>query len=119
MESSNLALQRLPASEMYHLSFMHKTTIQFVTSAPSVGFFISMSEDGDVKFWHRLSEEIELVRSINVGTGSFSSYAVSYDGKYLATGTMNGHVHVFDIPNFVLVNSFNVKKSAPIQVAST
>ena len=102
-------LGRLPSSELYYRSYMHKDNVQFVASSTQNDFFITMSVDGAIKFWHRTENEIEFVKKIGTKSGSFHSYSVSYDGKYIATGMKNGRVFVFDIPNFDLVNRFDFK----------
>lgn len=107
-------MQRLPTAEMYYRSYMHKENIQFVASSTQNDFFISMSSDGVLKFWHRDSEisgnsELEFVKPINTKDGSFYSYSISYDGRYIATGFKNGRVCVFDISSFDLINKFDFK----------
>ncbi|KAK8889832.1 Peptidylprolyl isomerase domain and WD repeat containing protein 1 [Tritrichomonas musculus] len=108
----NQYIKRLPSSEMYYRSYMHKETIQFVASSIQNDFFLSMSIDGVLKFWHRDTEintEIEFVKQINSKDGSFYSYSISYDGKYIATGFRNGKVCIFDISSFDLINRFDFK----------
>ncbi|OHT01347.1 Peptidyl-prolyl cis-trans isomerase cyp15 [Tritrichomonas foetus] len=107
----NPFVNRLPSSEMYYRSYMHKDTVQFVASSPQNNFFLSMSVDGVLKFWHKPEKENELdfVKKISTKDGTFFSYSISYDGKYIATGSKNGRVCIFDIPSFDLINRFDFK----------
>lgn len=107
-------LQRLPSSEMYYRSYMHKENLQFVASSAQNNFFLSMSVDGVLKFWHRDTglagnSEIEFVKLISTKDGSFYSYSISYDGRYIATGFKNGRVCIFEISSFDLINRFDFK----------
>lgn len=107
-------LKRLPSSDAYYRSYMHQDCVQFVSVSPQYNFFISMSVDGVIKFWHRDSttagnSELEFVKKIPTKFGAFTSFSVSYDGKYIATGFKHGKVCIFDISSFDLVNEFDYK----------
>ena len=92
-------LDQLPDQEMYYLSFMHKCPVDFLASSPVNDFFMTMSEDGIMKFWHRTKNDIEAVKTIPSGSSHFSSYSVSQDGLLIATAAKQT-ITVFDVRAF-------------------
>ncbi|KAH0794729.1 peptidyl-prolyl cis-trans isomerase CYP71 [Histomonas meleagridis] len=103
----DVLLSRLPSAEMYYRSYMHVDQVLFVTYSEQIDFFISMSIDGVIQFWHKTETDIEFVRKINTKDGPFNSFSVSHDGKYIATSSKNGRICVFDIPSFDLVSKYD------------
>ena len=109
-------LYTIPSGEMYFRSYMHRDNLQFVANSPSHNFFISMSIDGVIKFWHVLSNEIEFVKQIKTGDGQFFSYSVSFDEEYIATGTRNGNVYIFRIASFELVRKISFGEQCDVSL---
>jgi peptidylprolyl isomerase domain and WD repeat-containing protein 1 len=95
---------------------MHAENVQFVASSPAHDFFLSLSSDGVVKFWHRIETELEFVKKINPRDGPFHSVSVSADGNFLATGSRNGRISVFHIPSFDLMSKFDFKNGGRVIV---
>jgi peptidylprolyl isomerase domain and WD repeat-containing protein 1 len=110
-------LSRLPSSEMYYRSYLHSENVQFVAASPSNDFFLSLSVDGSVKFWHRIDSDLEFVKKINPHDGPFHSFSVSPDGNLLSTGSLNGRISVFQIPSFDLLSKFDFKNGAEVTVS--
>lgn len=110
-------MKNLPSSEMYFKSYMHKQAVQFVVVSPETDFFVSMSVDGIVKFWHRKDKDIEFVKGVNTKDGTFNSYTVSHDGQFVATGSCNGKVSVFSVASLDLVSHFDFGVQEKVVVA--
>jgi peptidylprolyl isomerase domain and WD repeat-containing protein 1 len=99
---------------MYYRSYMHVENVQFVASSHRHDFFMTLSVDGVVKFWHRVENDLEFVKGINPHDGPFHSYSVSPDGNLIATGSRNGRISVLDISSFNLISKFDFR--APVRV---
>ena len=107
----------LPSAEMYCKSYMHKENVQFVVASHATDFFVSMSVDGVAKFWHRKEKDIEFVKSVNTKDGTFNSCSVSHDGLFVATGSCNGKISVFNVASLDLVSHFDFKTQEKVTVA--
>ena len=105
--NKKIFLDRLPSSEMYYRSYMHKEQIQFVITSPRYEFVISMSTDGVIKFWHVFESELEAIKTISTHSGPFQSYSITHDEEFFATGTKNGRIFIFRIQSFELISKFD------------
>ena len=52
------ALEEIPASSHYQVSFMHRATVTHVVSSTRHGYVVTACEDGAVKFWKRISSAV-------------------------------------------------------------
>ncbi|EAY20958.1 peptidyl-prolyl cis-trans isomerase, cyclophilin-type family protein [Trichomonas vaginalis G3] len=93
----------LPSGEMYYRSYMHRENLQFVASSQTYQFFITMSVDGFIKFWHADKTEIEFVKQIQPHEGQFCSFSVSEDDEFIAIGTNSGKIIICRIQSFEML----------------
>ena len=112
----NALLSHLPSSEMYFRSYMHVDQVLFCACSEQYNFFMTMSVVGTLQFWHKTETDIEFVRKINTRDGPFNSYSVSHDGKYIATGSKNGRICIFDIISFDLITRYDYSVPSPVTV---
>jgi peptidylprolyl isomerase domain and WD repeat-containing protein 1 len=63
----------IPASQHYHVSFMHADVLTAAVASPKHGYVITASRDGVVKFWKRL--KIEEADSVSAGSAPTLSAA--------------------------------------------
>ncbi|KAL7553983.1 hypothetical protein ACHAWF_017352 [Thalassiosira exigua] len=53
--SSSASLADVPATEHYHVSYMHRKTVTHCAASPRHGYVVTGGADGVVKFWKRTS----------------------------------------------------------------
>jgi len=115
-------LTSIPATEHYHVSFMHADVITAVVASERHGYVITASADGIVKFWKRLSvgteaqqaeasssssgnkkKEIqnpclEFVKSFTAHSGAVQ--ALSTDGDICCSVGVDGLLKFYDVSTF-------------------
>lgn len=123
-------LAALPRSPRYRLSYMHRNLVTRLIAAHRVGFLISASADGQLKFWARASSNPaeRPVSRLGMGTssigkgsqaserllvfakqfrphsGSISAMALSYDDSLLVTvSAMDRVARVFHVRSFDMI----------------
>jgi len=116
IEHNNIFLSRIPSSEMYFRSYLHRDEVQFVAASPIHQFLITMSFDGVIKFWHLFEDAIEAVKQIKTQDGAFHSFSVSHDEEFIATGSKNGKINVFRIPSFEMVTKIDFLRPDSVNV---
>lgn len=62
MEES-FELKNLPSAQAYEKSYMHKDTVTFICVSQKMDFIITASNDGYVKFWRKVVQGIEFVKT--------------------------------------------------------
>lgn len=117
-------LSALPEAAMYFRSYLHRDVVTRVAAAPSLGFFITASRDGHLKFW-KLSRDAQGVRRggdpLSVGAAKsgqqqcedivfvkhyrghaseVSFLCVSADDASCATGGEDRTVKVYDVATY-------------------
>lgn len=102
-----LYVAALPTAPRYAKSLMHKDQLAFTTFTPHTDFLITSSIDGYVKFWKKVSGEIEFVKEFRAHTGEIKSVTVSADGRSFATAGADGSVKIFDVITFDLLAMLN------------
>lgn len=102
-----LYVAALPTAARYSKSLMHKDQLSFTTFTPHTDFLITSSIDGYVKFWKKVSGEIEFVKEFRAHTGEIKSVSVSADGRSFATAGADGSVKIFDVITFDLLAMLN------------
>ncbi|KAF1355234.1 peptidyl-prolyl cis-trans isomerase cyp15 [Delphinella strobiligena] len=102
-----LYVAALPTAARYSKSLMHKDQLSFTTFTPHTDFLITSSVDGYVKFWKKVSGEIEFVKEFRAHTGEIKSVTVSADGRSFATAGADGSVKIFDVITFDLLAMLN------------
>ncbi|KAG2172730.1 hypothetical protein INT43_000077 [Umbelopsis isabellina] len=96
-------LSRLPTSDMYEKSYMHRDTLNFIAVTKN-DFVITTSQDGHLKFWKKTSTGIEFVKHYRSHLASICGINVSADGELLATISEDKSLKVYDITQFDMIN---------------
>ncbi|KAK5166350.1 hypothetical protein LTR04_000744 [Oleoguttula sp. CCFEE 6159] len=99
----SLYVAALPASPRYSKSLMHKEQLCFTTFTPTTDFLITSSADGVVKFWKKVSGDVEFVKEFRAHNGEIKSVSVSADGRSFATAGADRSVKIFDVVTFDLL----------------
>ncbi|TKA68293.1 hypothetical protein B0A49_05589 [Cryomyces minteri] len=99
----SLYVAALPACPRYSKSLMHKEQLCFTTFTPITEFLITSSVDGVVKFWKKVSGDVEFVKEFRAHNGEIKSVSVSADGRSFATAGADRSVKIFDIVTFDLL----------------
>ncbi|PVU99273.1 hypothetical protein BB559_000856 [Furculomyces boomerangus] len=102
-KSNQLYLDRIPSSETYTKSYMHRDTLSFVLVTKS-DFLVTTSADGHVKFWKKKDKGIEFVKNYKAHTMPIAGIASTPDGLYLATISLDKTLKIFDVENFDMIN---------------
>lgn len=98
-----LYLKAMPKSARYSKSLMHKEQLTFLTMTPITDFLITTSIDGVVKFWKKVTGEIEFVKEYKAHFGEIKSVSVSQDGRSFATAGADKTIKLFDVNAFDLL----------------
>ncbi|KAL0474208.1 hypothetical protein QR685DRAFT_433104 [Neurospora intermedia] len=98
-----LYLKAMPKSARYSKSLMHKEQLTFLTMTPITDFLITTSIDGVVKFWKKVTGELEFVKEYKAHLGEIKSVSVSQDGRSFATAGADKTIKLFDVNAFDLL----------------
>jgi peptidylprolyl isomerase domain and WD repeat-containing protein 1 len=93
-------LKALPASSRYSKSLMHKDQLAYVTVTPHTDFLITSSIDGVVKFWKKMTVDVEFVKEFRAHASDITSVSISADGRSFATAGADRTVKIFDVITF-------------------
>jgi peptidylprolyl isomerase domain and WD repeat-containing protein 1 len=88
---------------MYERSYMHREVISAIKISKT-NFIVTTSNDGSLKFWKKVSENIEFVKHYKAHLGLISDVQFSHDGLSLATCSIDNTIKVFDVINFDMTN---------------
>lgn len=82
---------------------MHRETLTHVLVA-SKDFVITASVEGIVKFWKKNNiGTLEFIKSFRAHSSPLTSAVLSPDGCWLATGSFDKSIKIFDIKNFDMI----------------
>lgn len=82
---------------------MHRETLTHVLVAAK-DFVITASVEGIVKFWKKNNVgNLEFIKSFRAHSSPLTSAALSPDGCWLATGSFDKSIKIFDIENFDMI----------------
>lgn len=114
-------LSTLPGSERYTKSFMHRDTVVHVDVSEPLGFVMTASVDGHVKFWKKQLLGIEFAKDFRVSTSPVVATSVSADGACYATASAGAAdsantVKIFDVATFDMTNMLRLD-FAPLAIA--
>jgi peptidylprolyl isomerase domain and WD repeat-containing protein 1 len=107
-------LGRLPLARNYEISYMHRDTVTHIVSCgpgPFSNTIATASIDGILKFWRKESANggsLEFVKSFRAHIGPITCFALSPDGAWLATGSLDKTVKVFDIESLDMITMVKV-----------
>jgi peptidylprolyl isomerase domain and WD repeat-containing protein 1 len=96
------ALSRLPSSEMYERSYMHRDWVTHVVITRT-DFVITASRDGQLKFWKKMPTGIEFVKHFKAHLAPFAGLAASPDGSFLASTSSDKGLKIFDVLSFDMI----------------
>lgn len=112
------ALEEIPTSAHYHISFMHRATVSHVVSSSRHGYVITACEEGTVKFWKRTSAEIveeeivnnvtkdpstpclEFVKSFTAHNGPVTALCLDPSEDTIASIGTDGIIKIYDVSTF-------------------
>ena len=101
-----LALEQLPSARHYEISYMHRETLTH-TLYCGKNILVTASVDGIIKFWRKnntgAASGLDFIKSFRAHTGPITSIVVSCDNAWLATGSLDKTVKVFDIESLDMV----------------
>lgn len=103
-EFEGVYLENLPKAEYYEHSYMHRDLVTHVVVSKSTEFIITGSVDGHVKFWKKMSKEIEFVKHYQAHLAAINDMVVSPDGKLLVTTSQDQMIKIFEIIGFDMCN---------------
>lgn len=101
-------LQRLPLSDMYEKSYMHKDWVNHVVFASFTDFLITASVDGVVKFWKKIDQGIEFAKQFKAHLGPITGLCVSSNGGLCASISVDKSVKIFDVATFDMIGMIKV-----------
>lgn len=82
---------------------MHRETLTHVL-ATSKDFVITASIEGIVKFWKKNNiGTLDFIKSFRAHSSPITSAVISSDGCWLATGSFDKSIKIFDIENFDMI----------------
>ena len=82
---------------------MHRETLTHVLAAAK-DFIITASIEGIVKFWKKNQiGSLDFIKSFRAHSGPITAAEVSPDGCWLATGSFDKSIKIFDIENFDMI----------------
>lgn len=97
------SLDKLPSGKNYEISYMHRETLTHVL-ASSKDFVITISIEGIVKFWKKNNiGTLDFIKSFRAHSSPITSAVISPDGCWLATGSFDKSIKIFDIENFDMI----------------
>jgi peptidylprolyl isomerase domain and WD repeat-containing protein 1 len=98
----HLYLANLPTAGLYEKSYMHRDSLSHVVCSKA-GNIMTASVDGYLKFWRRAkgnNGEIEFIKTFRAHNGPITSLALSNDGLWLASASLDQTIKIFDVLNF-------------------
>lgn len=94
---------RLPSGKNYEISYMHRETLTHVLVSQK-DFVITASIEGIVKFWKKNNiGTLDFIKSFRAHSSPITSAVLSPDGCWLATGSFDKSIKIFDIENFDMI----------------
>jgi peptidylprolyl isomerase domain and WD repeat-containing protein 1 len=101
-----IALSRLPCTDMYERSYMHRARVTHVVCSDATHFVCTASDDGVVKFWKKTpAGGLEFVKAYTAHVGAVADLALSRDGQQLCSaGAEDGMLKFYDVRNFDMTN---------------
>ncbi|KAI8579693.1 hypothetical protein K450DRAFT_241062 [Umbelopsis ramanniana AG] len=96
-------LSRLPTSDMYEKSYMHRDILNFIAVTKN-DFIITTSQDGHLKFWKKTASGIEFVKHYRSHLSNVNGINISADNELLATISEDKSMKVYDVTQFDMIN---------------
>ena len=78
-------LEAMPSADMYERSYMHKDTVCSIIVSHKYDFIFTMSVDGSLKFWKKVQNGIEFVKTFRAHAGKITGCSLSTNEQRLAT----------------------------------
>ena len=106
--NNDINLKRLPQSEMYEWSWMHRKTISNIGMASNYDFLITTSNDGVIKFWKKTQIGIEFVKEYRGHNDYIQCMDISLDGTLLITVGNDKNCCIFDVVTFDMITRLSL-----------
>jgi peptidylprolyl isomerase domain and WD repeat-containing protein 1 len=100
LEFESLYLEKLPSADYYEHSYMHRDIVTHIVVSKPTEFVITGSSDGHVKFWKKMTDNVEFVKHYQAHLGPIHAMTVSSDGKRLVTTSSDKMIKFFEISGF-------------------
>jgi len=108
LKFEKLYLEKLPNAKLYEKSFMHRTPLSHICVSKTQ-FCITASTDGFIKFWKKNPGGIEFVKQYKAHLEPIVGVAVSADGFYCASISLDKSLKIYDVVNFDMINLIQLK----------
>lgn len=96
-------MDALPTGKNYEISYMHRETLTHVLVAKN-DFIITASIEGIVKFWKKNHVgTLDFIKGFRAHSGPLTAAVLSPDQAWLATGSFDNTVKIFDVENFDMI----------------
>ena len=90
-------LNRLPNSELYEQSYMHKEEIASIAISIQTNLIVTGSQDGVIKFWKKLYRGIEFSKQYRAHLSSIICIAISPNGSRIASiSALDPSIKIYD-----------------------
>lgn len=107
-------LSQLPSADMYERSYMHREVLTHVLVSHKHDFLITLSADGYLKFWKKVQQAIEFVKTFRAHPGAASGIAISWSESRMASvSPSDGSLKIFDLSSFDLIHFVKLKFQPP------
>ena len=106
----DLYLSRLPTSELYEQSFMHKESVTCISLSIQTNIVVTGSSDGVIKFWKKLYRGIEISKQYRGHVSSITSIAISPNGmRIVSISSSDPVVKVYDAQSLDMIDKITLK----------
>lgn len=103
-EADTLHLSKLPDSQYYEKSYMHRAAISHIV-VTRTDYIISGSVDGNVKFWKKADGAgIDFVKHFRAHLSPLIGLVASDDGLFCSSFSEDKNCKIFDVINFDMIN---------------
>ncbi|CAM9602696.1 unnamed protein product [Chrysoparadoxa australica] len=105
----------LPCSGLYERSYMHRDIVTHVVMT-CTDFLITASQDGHVKFWKKMPEDVEFVKHYHAHLGPVHDLACTADGTKLCSASADKTVKFYEVASFDMSHMLSLEYT-PTKVA--
>ncbi|TNV83648.1 hypothetical protein FGO68_gene5279 [Halteria grandinella] len=103
-------LSQLPSADMYERSYQHREILTHVMVSHRHDFLITLSADGYLKFWKKVQQSLEFVKTFRAHPGAASGVAISQQENRMATVSQSDQsLKIFDLTSFDLIHFVKLK----------
>ena len=113
MEQGSLYfLDRLPSSEIYDQSYLHKDVVCCIAASLYTDLVVTGSGDGVVKFWKKVYKGIEFAKQYRAHIGSVHSIVFSQNGLRIVTiSVLDVNIKVYDALSLDMIDKIQLREN--------